>query len=227
MRETAIERMLKSYHPKTGNISKEDLSCISDGKKNFITLMERLYPEGDLRLAKYRDAENPHFCIETEDFNLLHIDTTLSYMRGHERDLLIGTEAFLNLLEQLNQQKPTILLTHYSFEYLSRMEQKIVLRLMEDYQIQLWFAGHEHTDLVRHQRDYFFEFQCGNLLHEDADTKSSIILGEYDPLSGTGAIRVCLWNSPDGWALYPYINHNGADKSIYSFTLQVPDGASK
>lgn len=222
-REAAIEEMMESYHPREGTISPEALTRISAGKQDFTALMEQLYPKNDPRLACYRDPVHPHFYIETDDFNLLHIDTTLSYMHGRERDLIIGSELFLNLLEQLNQQKPTILLTHYSFDYLSRAEQKIILRLMQEYNVQLWFAGHEHSDLLRHQRDYFFEFQCGNLLHEDEDTKSSIILGEYDPSSCTGSIRVYFWNSPDGWAPYPYIYPTGADKSVYPFALQTPD----
>lgn len=220
-REAAVGSMLEAYHPKTGNISEEDMCSISEGKKGFIALLEKLYPQGDPRLDKYRNMEKPHFCLETEDFNLLHIDTTLSYTGGLEHDLIIGTGLFMDLLEGVNQQKPTILLTHYSFDYLSRLEQKYILRLMQDYNVQLWFAGHEHAELVRHQRDYFFEFQCGNLLHEDEDAKSSIILGEYAPERGIGTIHVAVWNSPDGWAVYPYISQNGADKSIYHFALQT------
>lgn len=126
----------------------------------------------------------------------------------------------MDLLENLNQKKPSILLTHYSFDFFSRNEQKQVLRLMEDYNVQLWFAGHEHTELLRRQRDYFFEFQCGNLLHEDENTKSAVIIGEYYPESYSGKLQVHLWWASDGWTVDPNICRQGADKSTYNFALQ-------
>ena len=222
-RRDAIERISSDhgyYHPSDGRIRKEDLAEISLGKRQYIRLMEQLFSGDEQRLACYRDAEKPHFCVETEDFNILHIDSTLIYAENRERDLIVGTDLLMDLFETLNREKTSVILTHYSFDFLSRNEQKQVLKLMEDYNVQLWFAGHEHAELLRRQRDYFFEFQCGNLLHEDEDTRSAVITGEYDPQTFSGMVQVHVWNSPDGWSLDPFTGREGSDRSIYTFQLQ-------
>lgn len=144
------------------------------------------------------------------------------YSEKRERDLIIGTELLMELCEQANQKKPSILLTHYSFDYFHRSEQEIVLKLLEEYNIQLWFAGHEHINLIRKQRDFFYEFQCGNLIYEGEETKPCVILGEYDTQSASGSIKLYAWFEPDGWGLYPFVNPNqkAQKRDIYEFMLQ-------
>lgn len=222
-RRNAIERISSEhgyYHPSDGRIQNEDLAEISLGKKQYIRLMEQLFSGNEQRLTWYRDSEKPHFCVETEDFNILHIDSTLTYSENRERDLIVGTNLLMDLFETLNREKTSVILTHYSFDFLSRNEQKQVLKLMEDYNVQLWFSGHEHAEILRRQRDYFFEFQCGNLLHEDEDTRSAVITGEYDPQMICGMVQVHVWNSPNGWSVDPFIGRGRSDKSIYTFQLQ-------
>lgn len=208
------------YEFKEGIIKSDDLKRLVSGKQEFIEKVEEIYAQYPDRVALYKNAQKPHFLVETEDFNILHIDSTIIYSADREQNLIVGTDLLLDICEQINQKKPTILLTHYSFDYMHRNEQKVIIKLLEDYNIQLWFAGHEHDDLVRKQRDFFYEFQCGNLLYEGNETKSCVILGEYDTQDYSGSIQLYSWYEPDGWALYPFINPKGPQKDIYEFTLQ-------
>lgn len=71
-------------------------------------------------MEKYSNPLQPHFNIETPDFNVLHIDSTLTYTQDQEAtDLIIGTKLLQNALRNLNPNKPTIdyLLSHYDVEY--------------------------------------------------------------------------------------------------------------
>lgn len=95
----------------------------------------------------------------------------------------------MDLLEELNQDKPSIILTHYSFDFLERSEQMQIVQLLKDFHVQLWLAGHEHTVLMRKQWDYFYEFQSGNLMHEGEYTRSTIMIGTYDPASYNALLK--------------------------------------
>lgn len=122
------------------------------------------------------------------------------------------------VLKSCNPEKTTFLLTHYSFDFLDRSEQEIVVALLRDYNVRLWLAGHEHTNLARKQRDYFYEFQCGNLLLENG-ARSCVLIGELDTHTLTGQIQVHAWFSPDGWATYPFACIGNSQPSIYPFNL--------
>lgn len=210
------------YNPIDGMIKKEDLDLMSSGRDDFKKIIQEIYQEIPNRIALYNDSSKPHFCIETEDFNILHLDSTLTYTKNRQKDLIIGTDLLMTVLEGINQNKATIILTHYSFDFLDRGEQNIVFNLLTDYNVQMWFSGHEHNELLRMQRDYFYEFQCGNLMHEGDGTKSCIILGEYDKENFSGIARVYAWNSPDGWSVYPFASRQ-KDRSSYIFELQNDD----
>ena len=65
----------------------------------------------------------------------------------------------MDLLEELNQDKPSIILTHYSFDFLERSEQMQIVQLLKDFHVQLWLAGYEHTVLMRNNGTTFMNFK--------------------------------------------------------------------
>ena len=73
----------------------------------------------------YKDYEKPSFLIETEDFNIIHADSTILYKKGHEKfEMILGTGLLIEIFEKINPGKPSILLTHYSYDAIARNEQK-------------------------------------------------------------------------------------------------------
>lgn len=142
-----------------------------------------------------------------------------SYLYKTEKcNLFIGTEYIMDLLEELNQDKPSIILTHYSFDFLERSEQMQIVQLLKDFHVQLWLAGHEHTVLMRKQWDYFYEFQSGNLMHEGEYTRSTIMIGTYDSASYNGIVEVHEWDSDNGW--FKMQNVGGHKEDYYAYELQ-------
>lgn len=223
-RTEAIDRICLDeqayYKPCEGEIREMDLLAIEKGKHTYREFLHELFSENPDRVRYYDDPLHPHFCIQTDEFNIIHIDSTITYAAGHEDNLLIGTELFLDLMEQVDPDKTTILLTHYSFDFLRRDEQNQVYSILKDYSAHIWIAGHEHDVLCRKQRDYFYEFQSGNLMLEQG-AKSCFLIGTLDIDSGEGVIEAHAWFEGAGWEKYPFIRRGEMDNSTYPFSLQA------
>lgn len=220
------EEEREAYASEIGHIDRKEFRETASGRQEFVNQMRMLYQTVPERVQQYEDIDSPHFLVTTEDLNILHLDSTLVYEKNRERELIVGTEQVMGLLEQLDPSKPTVLLTHYSFDYLQRNEQAQMVQLLRDYRVRLWLAGHEHNILTRMQRDYFYEFQCGNLLLE-AQTKSCVLTGELDLDTLEGTVQARVWNSPDGWAVYPFLSHKAVGADAYVFSLKEQQDGSK
>lgn len=117
------------YDPKYGKIEEDDLKVVYSGQEEFREFLSKIYTAD--RMAKYANPLNPHFNVETENFNILHIDSTLTYTKDQESvDLVIGTKLLQNALKELNPDKPTVLLSHYPFTSLLQEEKKYVRELL-------------------------------------------------------------------------------------------------
>ena len=147
-RAEAILESIKDYSPKDGALASDKMAAVHCGHTEFRKMMHTIYHENQEQAASYDDDEKPHFVTETKDFNIICIDTALTYTKQRNNNLFIGTEYIMDLLEELNQDKPSIILTHYSFDFLERSEQMQIVQLLKDFHVQLWLAGHEHPDLI-------------------------------------------------------------------------------
>ena len=213
------------YNSKEGIFQDEDLITIASGQEDFNEIIESFYADIPDRIAKYKDNLHPHFNIVADKINVLHVNSTLLYSVEHQNELAIGTYHLLDALMNIDKSKPTVLLSHYSFDFLNRNEQKEILRLLTDFNIQLWLAGHEHDEMLRRQRDFFYEFQGGNLLYEPGDTNSCVLVGNLDLETGNGLMQGLEWHTDLGWRLSKNISHQ-TDRSRYHFKLQ-DDNAMK
>ena len=217
-RDDAIKRVCfkrKGYYdPKYGLIKDSDIELMQSGLNDFKAFLGQIYTQD--RVKKY---SNPHFIIETEDFNVLHVDTTLSYTAGQEaNDLIIGTNLLRNALSSVNSSKPIILITHFPFTSLLQEEKKYVGELLYAKGVRLWLAGHEHDHILQ-PMGYLSSIQAGELRMEER-TSASILVGEYEDLTGT--IEAYTW-FPEGWAKYPIINHDSVREDQFRFSLKLPE----
>lgn len=217
-RAEAILESIKDYSPKDGALASDKMVAVHCGHTEFRKMMHTIYHENQEQAAGYDNDQKPHFVTETKDFNIICIDTALTYTKQRNNNLFIGTEYIMDLLEELNQDKPSIILTHYSFDFLERSEQMQIVQLLKDFHVQLWLAGHEHTVLMRKQWDYFYEFQSGNLMHEGEYTRSTIMIGTYDPASYNGIVEVHEWDSDNGWFKMQNVGVHKED--YYAYELQ-------
>ncbi len=208
-----------------GSIEETDRMDLAAGQEQFRSLMQKLYADVPGRAELYLDRTHPHFVVTTEDMNIVHLDTTLVYSENQQRELLVGTELLQQVLDQMNPEKPAIILTHYSYDFLHRDEQEEVLRQLIEHQVRIWLAGHEHNILARSQRDYFYDLQCGNLYAEKG-SRSSVMVGELNPVTGEGQVRAYVWHHGEGWELYHGLKPARREKSarsVYELHLHTPE----
>ena len=204
----------KYYDPAIGSFKSEDLSVLQSGEKEYLTFIEKLL--GSHRIKK---AHLVHLIESRKDLNILLVDSTLSYGKDRVRDFVIGTQYLLDALEKCDLSKPTILLTHYSFDFLSQDERSEVELLISTFNVDLWLAGHEHENLIRVQRDKFIECQSGNVSYQYGTT-SCFLVGEIDLDSGTGIIRAHAWYKSKGWGVFPHVRIGTNDDATYPFKLR-------
>lgn len=192
------------------------MTLLRSGQSTFNAFISEFL--GAERAEKYT---SPHFIITTEHLNILHLDSTITYGKGHNRDFVIGTHALIDALAKRDKTKPTIILTHYSFDFLTQNERNEVENILDSCHVQLWLAGHEHENLIRRQRDKFIECQCGNLALQKG-ARSCFLTGELDLDTGEGEITVHAWYEGKNWEVYPFARNGSKNDRIYLFHLQFP-----
>jgi len=220
-RDDAIERVMfqrKGYYDSAkGIIYDDDLRIIHEGQKDFRTFLSKVY-DAD-RLSYYENPLVPHFNIETPDFNILHVDTTIVQRSGQEaNDLIVGTKALYTALKTINPEKPTILLTHFPFMSLSQDEKKQLSERLYSKGIDLWLAGHEHDHNLQKVK-YLYSVQAGELRLEDK-AHATVLIGNYEPITQHGDISAYTWFT-EGWAKYPIIDHENRKEDEFPFALRL------
>lgn len=205
-RTDAIKRVMFDrsgyYSADVGRIDADDMAAMMAGEEELVSFLSKIYPPD--RVALYGNPSAPHFCVETADFNVLHVDSTISYCPGQDRsDFIVGTGALYDVVRRLNPAKPTVLLTHYPFFVLLQDERSRVSTILQRNGVRLWLAGHEHEQVLQ-KIHYVDSFQAGELRLEDG-AKASVLIGEYDERSGHCCITAHAWY-PEGWAQYPLVD---------------------
>ncbi len=213
------DNAVKKYNPDKGIIAPEKLKVIMSGTESYRKVIQQVLDAQSKVLTGEVFQFGPHTLLRTENLNVIELDSTLVYTTNQYSDLIIGTDYLQKALEGCNQKNVTIVVTHYSFDYLDRKEQGIVTALFRDYNVRLWLSGHEHNNLFRKQRDWFYEFQCGNLLLEES-ARTCILTGQLNTETLDGKIKAHAWFSPDGWATYPFVCPGTEDPSTYYFDLE-------
>lgn len=217
-RHKAIRRFLSYYKSDAGILRAEDLKILHDKQSDFRNYISAVLPPE--RMALYSDPQKPHFNIETEFFNILHVDSTLSYTYDHESNLILGMNHLYEAVRTINKAKPTILLTHYAYTMLSQEERKRVRELLYRSGIQLWLAGHEHEHNLQ-PVSYLHSLQSGEL-RLDERCNTSVLVGEFDTESCAGTVKAYAW-FPEGWYPYPAVWHGVGRDDVYPFALRLPE----
>ena len=203
------------YKSEEGIISETEMESLCKAKESFYTFVETIDSKWIYK-EMIIDAKKPHYLITTEHFNVLHIDSTLCYTKERQRHFIVGTYQIQELLEQADANKLTIIISHYSFDFIEENERRELIALFNDHNVAMWLAGHEHNHLARRQYDLFYEFQAGNLFLEEG-AKTCFLIGEIDTDSGQGVIESHAWFSQGDWAVYPFLSLNGPDRAKYTF----------
>ena len=69
---------------------------------------------------------------------MIHIDSTLFYTKQRQRDFIVGTYRIQELLEQADINKLTIIVSHYSFDFIEENERRELIALFNDYNVDMF-----------------------------------------------------------------------------------------
>lgn len=222
-RLAAIKKIESQYFESDGVINQKQIQELKSGRDDYLnTIKQILTPE---HYKFHSDVSKLHFVIESDKMNIVHVDSLLTYRKTKENGFIIGTYDLKKTLEQCNKEKPTVILSHYSLDSLEPVEQKTVLLLLKKYNVQLWFAGHKHTDIIYKDRDYFYVVHSGNQTF-DSLTNPSFVEGFLNLDSGEGQFIVHRWNENADWAVYQTLidrtdlrSEKSSDRTKYPFVL--------
>lgn len=220
----AIKKLEKCYIENDSVIDAALIEELKIGRQDYYALLRKILPNEQYLL--HSDPSKLHFTITTKDLNIVHVDSTIMYTEAKQTDFFIGSYALKAALKSCDKKKPTIILSHYSLDCFDPTEQKAILLLLKDYNVQLWLAGHKHTDIIHKDRDYFYVAHSGNQTYEKLTTPG-FVEGFLDTESGEGYFRVHKWNESSDWAVYQTLTDktdcrnttNNLDRTKYTFTL--------
>ncbi len=203
-RSSCINGLRENYaQDRSGNIDSSFIENTITAMKCYKTFYNRITG------SKFKNKiNNMHYVIETEKINVLHINTCIaSCGDGDDGKLILGFKMLSKVIDEINNNKPTIAIAHHNFDCFERLEQKNLEILLKDKNILLYLCGHAHereSNLVLryNQMKMLNTFTCGTLLSVDGENKVNdtvFFRGELDVSSCEGIIKSYKWTLDNGW----------------------------
>ena len=192
---TAIIEQEKNYYKTSdGKVKKNTLKYIYGTRIEFLKLYESICG---------RKEPSVHYCIETEKVNIIHLNTALfSSKDGEDGDLIIGTQLLKEMSNQINPDKPGIVLAHHPIDSLRLEEQKALEIFLKKHNAVLYLCGHKHVAFnsniktARQDQD-LWEYVCGTNMDFDPqleETDMDFFVGEMDCENCSGYVQAYKWS---------------------------------
>ncbi|MGE7907542.1 metallophosphoesterase family protein [Peribacillus sp. NPDC094092] len=165
--------------------------------------------------------ENLHFIVEEQRCNLIFLNTCIiADKSGEEGTLLIGKQKLLDALEELNtgNGKLNIAMGHHSLECFKETEKHILDTLFDDYNIDIYFAGHVHKagyHIEANQSRNMLNIICSGL-HNDGYTVSGFV--DVNVRNSNVAITQYVWNSQHAY----WTVNNQLGRKMMDGVLKLP-----
>jgi DNA repair exonuclease SbcCD nuclease subunit len=189
-----ISSAKSKYKTSKGEISKTTLNFIQEQRKPFADIYEEICG---------RKEPEIHYSIETEHYNIIHINTALFSCSDDEQgELILGTQLLRNMTKSLNKNKPCIVLAHHSLDSLTPDEQRELEIILKENNSVLYLCGHKHQALSGnikiHRQDIdLWMYICGTNMDKDSsieETDMDIFVGEIDPENHQGNVKAYKWS---------------------------------
>ena len=216
----AITEVEETYFENDSVISSNLIKGLKAGRTGLLNQLRGILTEE--QYALHANPKILHFLVKTNDLNIVHVDSTVTYSDKRKNDFIIGSYALREVLQSCDKDKPTIILSHYPPSSLEPNEEKAVLKILKSNKVQLWLAGHKHTEIIYKDLDYVYVVHSGNQTFEKK-TSPGFVEGHFDTESGRGYFRVHKWNESAGWAVYQTLSNDDTcvDGTIYPFFLDA------
>ncbi len=112
------------YDARTGVIHSEDMQGLKAGRDGWYSIIEKVYEDFPERAYMYEEPDVLHFCVKTEHFNFVHLDSVLAYTKQKQRDLIVGTEQLMKVFDETD---PTKTRRHLNYNWKNESEKTTIL----------------------------------------------------------------------------------------------------
>lgn len=203
-RADLMEKLTQKYSGQDGKIDESYLENTQKAMMPFCTFYKEFASKDTMKKMQ----QKMHFVVETDQVNILHINTCISSSGDNDDGkLIIGYDLINNALDSIQNNKPTIALAHHNFDFLDRQEQRRLELKLKEKNVCLYLCGHAHereSNLVVHydQRKILNTYTCGTLMAHDGgdhEINTAIFLGEMDVDSKNGKIKSYIWDLGNRW----------------------------
>lgn len=191
---TIVQALKREYKTADGSIPAETLEYIQMRRKPFLGVYEQLCG---------REEPAIHYSVETDQFNIIHINTAIASAEDNEDgDLIIGTQLLREVEKTLNPTKPSIVLAHHPIDSLRTEEQQQLEIFLKQHASVLYLCGHAHVAFSKdirlsRQSESLWMYACGTNMdidpHLDA-TDMDVFVGEIDPAALCGYVQAYKWS---------------------------------
>ncbi len=191
---TLVNQAKNQYKTSNGEISSETLKYIQRQRKPFLKLYKEICN---------RDEPSIHYNIETEFFNIIHINSAImSSKNGEDGELILGTQLLKAMTKNININKPSIVLSHHYIDSLTTDEQRALEIVLKENNAILFLCGHKHVALnsniktFRQDKD-LWAYLCGTNMDQDPQLElidMDFFVGEIDINSFHGFIQAYKWS---------------------------------
>lgn len=204
-REGAVKNLIECYkNEATGNIDESYITSVTTAQSKYNNFYNKLTKK------KVKSIKNKamHYVIQTNDANILHINTCITSCSDDDNGkLILGLKLLNDAIQEINRDKPTIAIAHHNFDCLDKDEQERLEILLKEKNISLYLCGHAHEResniiLRYNQMKMLNTFTCGTLLSLDGknqEVNTVFFHGEYNVSTQAGIVKSYKWTLRDGW----------------------------
>lgn len=200
--ETITKDLKENYTTSNGNISKTTLKIIQEHRQPFREIYKEICG---------REEPSIHYSIETEYFNIIHINTALiSSKDGEDGELIVGASLIKSIENSVNNSKKSIVLAHHTIDSLRYDEQRLLEFFLKDNKSILYLCGHKHVAFgsninIHRQSEDLWVYVCGTNMDNDHQLESTdmdVFVGEIDSDTLYGHIKAFKWSvRSNAWML--------------------------
>lgn len=202
---------------KVSNLSEKVKRNLLEGQDKFWEFHKRL-------LGREIDYKNVHFVNEHSQFNIINLNTCIiSGLDNEEETLSIDMKSLLNTLSGVRKSdKPNIAIGHHSIECFTKKEQDEIVKLFEDYGVDLYLCGHMHKSnfFINSQgRRDIKSLVCGSGM-VDSYAEPTFILGNINLDTYDVDVKYYKWQLKNKqWRIDLDVNRKTSDFGSIEFSL--------
>lgn len=188
----------KEQYKEMNNIPDKNILRLLNNHKYFIEFLKNINIEG------YSHFNKVHYAIEREKFNILNINTCLSYTGEYQEDLLICQSRLPEEIDDWeNSSKVNIAIGHHGLDMMQKTQKEKLTYAFSESGIDIYLCGHVHEpDFYKlYDQNDINVFVSGSNFTDDYSIPSFII-NEVDLITYNGCAELYLWDKrEDFWKI--------------------------